>query len=474
MLRWNALFCVGLSNSYSKPIDMKFPAPSRILFSFYAAALFGSALGKEKPNVVVFYADDWRFDTLGCAGNPIVKTPNLDTLAKKGVRFTQNAVTTSICGVSRATLFTGQWMSRHGNTGFHAFKTPWQQTYPGLLRDNGYWVGHVGKWHNGLFPAERFDFGRSYSGVHWMKNEDGTKTHVTKKNENDALVFLATRPKDKPFCLTLAFFATHAEDHNPKQFLPQPESMELYKDISIPVPPNATEESWNRLPDFFNAENEGRKRWGWRFDGPEKYQEMMKNYYRLATEVDATCGRIIAELKAQGIYEKTLVIFTTDNGYFHGEHGLADKWYPHQESIRVPLIIDDPRMPAAARGTTNDKLTLNVDLAPTILAFTGIKAPDTMQGRDIAPLYLSETKPTWRTEFFYEHATLPGKADIPGSKALVRKDWKYFYWPDANLEQLFHLTADPFEENDLASDPAQKDRLVEMRTRFQELAVKAK
>jgi arylsulfatase len=442
-----------------------------ILLAFTAAL----HAAPEKRNIVILYADDWRFDSLGCAGNPIVKTPNIDALASRGVRFRQNRVTTSICGVSRATLFTGQWMSRHGNNAFQAFKTPWSETYPGLLRENGYWVGHVGKWHNGNFPAEHFDFCRAYSGRHWIKEDNGEMIHVTKKNENDSMEFLEKRPKDKPFCLTLAFFATHAEDGNPKQFLPQPESMALYDNITIPVPPNATEESWKRLPDFFTDKNEGRKRWTWRFDTPEKYQEMMKNYYRLATEVDDVCGKVIAELKRQGVYENTLIIFTTDNGYFHGEHGLADKWYPHEESIRVPLIIDDPRMPANARGTVDDNFTLNVDLAPTILAFAGVGVPETMQGRDISDLYVRMVGAEgWRDEFFYEHATLPGKADIPGSESLVRKDWKYFYWPEAKLEQLFHITEDPREENDLAADPAQKDRLAEMRARFNELKAQAK
>ena len=146
-----------------------------------------------------------------------------------------------------------------------------------------------------------------------------------------------------------------------------------------------------------NEKNEGRVRWHWRFDTPEKYQEMMKNYYRLATEVDATCGRVLEELKKQGVLDNTLVIFTTDNGYFHGEHGLADKWYPYQESIRVPLIVRDPRMPPAKRGGTNDDFALNVDLAPTILAATGIAAPATMQGRDLAPLYLATKSPRGAT-----------------------------------------------------------------------------
>ena len=426
-------------------------------------------------NILVLLADDWRYDTLGVAGHPVVKTPNLDRLAGEGLRFTHGCVSTAICGVSRASLFTGQWMSRHGNPAFLMFKTPWAETYPGLLRTNGYFVGHVGKWHNGKFPAANFDFGRAYSGTHWIKEKDGTKIHVTQKNENDSLEFLRTRPRDKPFCLTLAFFATHAEDNNPLQFLPQPQSMALYQDVTIPVPSNATDESFRRLPPFIaNEKNEGRVRWHWRFDSPEKYQSMMKNYYRLATEVDTTCGRVLAELKQQGLLDNTLVIFTGDNGYYHAEHGLADKWYPHQESIRVPLIVRDPRQSAARRGQTNDDFVLNVDLAPTILAAAKIAAPPTMQGRDLAPLYLAPQKPAWRTEFFYEHATIKNTNFIPSSEALVRKDWKYFYWPDFKVEQLFHVSADPREENDLIADPSQQERLAEMRRRFAELKAAAR
>jgi arylsulfatase A-like enzyme len=434
-----------------------------------------AAESAKSLNILVLYADDWRHDTLGVAGHPIVKTPNLDRLAAEGVRFTRNAVTTSICGVSRATLFTGQWMSRHGNPAFEMFKTPWAETYPGLLRANGYFVGHIGKWHNGKFPTANFDFGRAYSGTHWIKNSDGTQIHVTQKNENDALEFLRTRPAGKPFVLTLAFFATHAEDQNPLQFLPQPGSMELYKDSVIPVPATAGDEFFKRLPPFIaNDQNEGRNRWHWRFDTPEKYQTMMKNYYRLATEVDTTCGRVLAELRQQGVLENTLVIFTTDNGYFHAEHGLADKWYPHEESIRVPLIVRDPRLPAEKRGRTNADFTLNVDLAPTFLAAAGIAAPSRMQGRDLAPLYLAATPPAWRTEFFYEHATIRNIHFIPSSQALVRKNLKYFLWPDFDHEEIFDQQADPGETNNLVASPAYAARLAEMRTRFAELKALAK
>ncbi|MEN1678387.1 MAG: sulfatase [Planctomycetota bacterium] len=426
-------------------------------------------------NVLVLYADDWRHDTLGVAGNPVVQTPNLDRLAGQGVRFTNNYVTTSICGVSRATLFTGQWMSRHGCRGFKQFKTPWSQTYPGMLRDRGHEVAHVGKWHNGKFPAEKFDFGRSYYGTHWMQRGDGSRVHVTQRNEEDALEFLRSRSRDKPFCLTVAFFATHAEDRNPKQFLPQPQSMQLYTDVTIPTPTNATDESFRRLPDFIaNEENEGRNRWHWRFDTPDKYQRMMKNYYRLATEVDATCGRLIAELTKQGVLDDTLVIFTTDNGYYHSEHGLADKWYPHEESIRVPLIIRDPRLPADSRGSLCEAMTLSVDLAPTILGATGVSAPEGMQGRDLGMLYLAEPPGDWRTDFFYEHPIIRDVTFIPSSEALVSSRWKYFYWPDFEREQLFDLENDPQEENDLAADPAHADTLEGMRRRFKQLKADAR
>eukprot|EP00752_Nemacystus_decipiens_P016620 g14860.t1 len=444
------------------------------------ACPLSSAADDAKPmNILLLYADDWRHDTLGVAGNPIVKTPVIDELAGKGIRFTENCVTTSICGISRASLYTGQWMSRHGANKFKMWDTPWDQTYPGLLRASGYYIGHIGKWHNGKFPKDQYDFSTVYHGRHWYKddNEPGGRIHVTKRNERDALKFLNDRPKDKPFLLNVCFFATHAEDPHQDQFLPQPESMELYKDVQIPVPMNATQASWENLPDFFTDKNEGRVRWTWRFDTPEKFQRMMKNYYRMATEVDTTCGVILKKLEEQGVLDNTLVIFTTDNGYYHAEHGLADKWYPHQESIRVPLVIVDPRMDEAIRGTTNDAFTLSVDLAPTILGAAGVQPPERMQGRSITDLYLSDAVSAhaspWRTEFFYEHPPFAG-GRIPPSEALVRKDFKYFYWPEHDVEQLFDLKADPIEEVDLAGNPDYADKLAEMRKRFKQLKEAAK
>lgn len=446
-----------------------------------ALLMLAASLGQaaDKPmNIVFLLADDWRFDTLGVAGNPVVKTPNLDKLAADGLRFNHACVTTSICGVSRSSLLSGQWMSRHGNRAFKAMDTPWAESYPGLLRKNGYFTGHVGKWHSGPFPAKEFDFGRAYSGKHWIKRDDGSRVHVTRKNEEDALDFLTTRPKDRPFVLNLWFFASHAEDGNPEQYLPQPESMKLYQDVAVPIPPLATEQALKNLPPFLQAPaNEGRKRFHWRFDEPEKYQRMMKNYYRLCTEVDAVCGRVVRELKDQGVLDNTLIIFSGDNGYYHGDRGLADKWYPHEESIRVPLIVFDPRMPAAARGTTRDEFVLNVDVAPTVLAAAGVKPPARMQGRDFSPLYLAggaPVSPPWRQEFFYEHGTINSKDFIPSSEAVVRKDLKYTFWPEWDYEELFDLTKDPQEQKNLVSSPEYAERLAGLRKRLESMRAEAR
>ena len=188
------------------------------------------------------------------------------------------------------------------------------------------------------------------------------------------------------------------------------------------------------------------------------------------------------ELDSQGLLQDTMIIFTTDNGYFHGEHGLAGKWYPYQESIRVPLIIYDPRMPLSKRNTLEDSFTLNIDLATTILGAAGITTPHPeMQGRDIADLYLPPNPsitpvgerngptPAWRQEFYYEFRFDKHSERMPICTALVRKDFKYIYWPQFKYHQLFHLTADPLEQNDLANHTGYSSVLREMILRHDEL-----
>jgi hypothetical protein len=253
---------------------------------------------KKPLNILLLYGDDWRHDSLGSASNGLVKTPFLDKLATEGIRFTHNCVTTSVCWVSRATLYSGQYVSRHGSTEPTKpnFYKGWNQTFPFLLREKGYYFGHVGKWHfDTSFVNDRLDWKEFYYGSHWFpdRDEKGGRIHITKKNEKDAIRFLRERPKDQPFCLTVCFFTPHAEDGSPEQYLPQNESMTLYVDDTIPTAPSATEEAWKKMPKFFEDINEGRNRYKWRFDTPEKYQKMMKNYYRLISEIDSASGKLL-------------------------------------------------------------------------------------------------------------------------------------------------------------------------------------
>jgi arylsulfatase len=431
---------------------------TRLLAALLVALLPAAARAADPPHILFLLADDWRWDTLGCAGS-VVRTPHLDALAARGVRFTECRVTTSICCVSRATLLTGQHMARHGVDRFGLPLTPeqWANTYPALLRAAGYHTGFVGKFGVGKLGEKAFDFQRVYEGVHWMPDgkDKAEKVHVTAKNERDALAFLAARPKDRPFALSVSFFAAHAEDKAPEQYLPQPWSARLYEGVTIPVPRTATDTHFKLLPPFLATEvNEGRVRWRKRFDTPERFQQYMTNYYRLASEADAVVGRLVEELRRQGVLDRTLIVFTGDNGYFHGERGLADKWFPYEEALRVPLIVCDPRMRPGIRGTTSDALVLNLDVAPTLLAAAGVRAPAGVQGRDVSKFYTAEKPPPGRDEFYYQHPVILGADRIPRSEAVVGRTIKYTVWPDFDFEELYDLRSDPAEERNLAGDPA--------------------
>lgn len=421
---------------------------------------------RQPLNVVLLIIDDTRWDSLGAAGNRIVRTPRIDQLAKDGVRFEQARVSTSICMVSRATLLTGQYMSRHGITAFGREIAPdaFANTFPAVLRRAGYWTGYIGKYGVGTPRQSDFDFLRAYEGTHWMVSATGERIHVTEKNARDAIDFLQARPKDQSFSLTVGFFAAHAQDRAPEQYLPQDWSARFYEGVTIPPPLRGDPKFMAALPPFLSNEaNEGRVRYHWRFDTPERYQAYMTRYYRLITEVDAAVGRIVDELHAQGVYDNTMIVFIGDNGYFQADRGLADKWYPYEESNRVPLVVRDPRLPARRRGVTRDQFALNLDVAPTIVAAAGLPVPKVMQGQDLSPLYLQTRAPSWRDEFFYEHPTVLGKDRIPSSQGVIRKDWKYIEWPEFDYPQLFDLKDDPGEIRNLAGHPAHATQQMRMR-----------
>jgi arylsulfatase len=456
-----------------------------LLLLLAATALSAGDRPAQKPatpmNVVVLVIDDTRWDSIGAAGNTVVRTPSLDQLAGDGIRFTQARVTTSICTTSRASLLTGQYMSRHGIDRFGKPLTEdaFARTYPGQLRTAGYWTGYVGKYDVGTPRATDFDFLRAYHGRHWIAGANGEQVHVTEQNARDSIEFLRARPKDKPFLLSVGYFAPHAEDSAKEQYLPQPWSAAPYAGVTVPPSALGDAKYLAALPPFLSADaNEGRVRFKWRFDTPERYQEYMIRYYRLITEVDAAVGRLVDELKAQGVYEQTLIVFIGDNGYFHGDRGLADKWYPYEQALRVPLIVRDPRLPSSRRGGTRDQLALNIDVAPTILSAVGLHpdfpADKVMQGRDLSPLYIADVAPAWRDEFFYEHPTITSRDRIPASQGVVRRDWKYVHFPEFDYEQLFNLIEDGEELRNLAGVAAHAAQQATMRQKLKDWQQRAR
>ncbi len=444
----------------------------------FQSAFTRAAEPNNPPNIVFILADDLRADALGCAGNRIVRTPNIDALASRGVYFKNSFVTTSICCVSRASFFSGQYERRHG---IGDFATPfkqeaWAKTYPALLKKAGYRTGFIGKFGVGnakniAAMEKEFDYWKGLPGQAgpFLDPKDPTKPHATARFGEQALEFLRGCELGKPFCLSISFSAPHARDGQPREFPPDPRDEKLYAEATIPVPKTADEKYWKLLPEFAR-DLEGRKRWQRRFATPEMFQKTVKDYYRLITGLDREVGRIVELLKERKLDGNTLVIFTADNGFFLGERGMADKWLMYEESIRVPLIVVDPRLPEKRRGIKVDPMALNIDMAPTLLAYAGLPIPKEMQGKSLIPL-LRGDKVDWRTDWFYEHHF--GPKIIPPSEGIRTKRWKYLRWVDAKpaVEELYDLANDPLEENNLAAKPEHAKTLERLRDRWGKLAV---
>ena len=431
----------------------------------------------EHPNIVFILCDDLRWNALGCMGDKVIQTPNVDHLAAQGVLFRNHFATTSICSVSRASILTGQHERRHG---ISDFKTPltddqWAETYPALLRQAGYRIGFIGKFGVGNDAAVRkrggsFDYWKGLpgqAGEYFIDPNDPEQKHATSRFGDQALEFLSGCKPETPFCLSISFNAPHARDGKPREFQPDVRDESLYSSETIPPSATANEAYFQKLPDFVQK-SEGRRRWERRFATDEMFQQTMRDYYRLVTGIDREVGRIVEALARQGLSEKTLIIFTSDNGWFAGDRGLADKWLMYEESIRLPMVIFDPRRPKELRGKSCDAMTLNIDLAPTMLAEAGVPIPPRMQGKSVLPLLMDERPGGWRTEFFYEHHF--GPKIIPPSEGVRSEKWAYIHWlpPNPESEELYDMEADPNESKNLAVQPDHAAVLSELRTRWEQ------
>lgn len=420
------------------------------------------------PNILFLLTDDQRHDMFGAGGNPIIRTPNIDRLASEGVMFTRNYVTTSICAVSRASFFTGLYARCHG---IHGFATPLSEqqhamSYPVRLREAGYHTGFVGKYGVGRAEhiedaASRYDYFEGWPGQGQYLVPG--RAHMTEHLGNQAIDFLEQAPAGRPWNLSVSFKAPHVQDQVDPFFINDPRLDDMYDGLRLQPFPHMDGSYYDSLPEFLRDDTESRMRWERRFGNPEKWEESVKRYYALIHGVDIQVGRMLEKLAASGQLDNTVVVFTGDNGFFLGERGWAGKWYMHEESIRTPMVVRDPRLPHQA-GTRRSEMTLNIDVCPTILDAAGLDAPDSMNGRSLMPLARGES-PEWRQEWFYEH--LFEHPRVPKSEGVHAGDWKYFVFPEAEPphEEMYHLAVDPQETVNLARSPDAAGRLAQLRMR---------
>jgi len=417
----------------------------------------------KRPNIIFLLTDDQRWDALSCAGNPIIQTPNMDFLAKNGTRFENAFVTTPICAASRASIFTGLYERTHGYTfGQPPLKQEFAaQSYSQLLRQIGYSTGFVGKFGikvSDETKANWFDYFYETRYPYFRETENGQKRHLTDINFDHALDFIKKTNREQPFCLSISTWAPHAHDNEEQQYF-WPESCDdLYEGITIPEPELSDPDFFGSLPGFIKK-SLNRTRWYWRFDTQEKYQKMVKGYYRMITGVDKALGRLMDELKKRNLHQNTIIILMGDNGYFLGERGYAGKWTMHDRSIRVPFIFYDPRNQKNAQKI--NEFVLNIDLAPTLLDLAGINIPSNCQGKSLLPLMRNDFK-GWRKEVLTEH--LWDRDDIPQTEAVRTKRWKYIrYQKHPEYEELYYLKNDPNEAVNLAQKDEFNTQLNKMR-----------
>ena len=452
---------------------------SILIFCLVSLAWFSCKKKKSSkpPNIIVILTDDQRWDAIGYVGNKIIKTPEQDQLALEGTYFNKAFVTTPICGASRATIITGLYERKHNFTLGGTTLNPvyLKKNYPLELRKNGYHTGFFGKFgikNNGdlsnIFSEfevydrnNKFEDHRGY----YYKSIGKDTVHLTQYTGHKALAFIDNAPSDGPFCLSISFSAPHAHDGAwegiKKQYFWQEEVDDYYRDTVIPGPNNASHDRFAALPKEVR-EGFNRVRWFWRYDSKERYQESLKGYYRMIGGVDKELGKIREMLTKKGIADNTIIVWMGDNGYFLGERQMAGKWLMYDNSVRVPLIIYDPRV---KKHHDVEDMVANVDLAATILDFSGVKSDLKTHGISLVPYVNNGSSKYKRKELMIEH--LWDFQPIPPSEGIRTEQWKYFrYRTIKATEELYDLENDPQELNNLASNTKYKIILQNMRDKL--------
>ncbi|VGO18083.1 sulfatase family protein [Pontiella sulfatireligans] len=438
-------------------------------------AIGSGAMAAERPNIVFLFSDDQTIGAMGCYGNKEIITPNLDQLARDGVRFLNHYNTTSICMASRACVMTGLYEYRHGCNFGHGDleRRIFEASYTARLRKAGYFTGFVGKIG---FEIQDEDFdvfdqefdvfagGPSQTSYNTAKNKRYARyaeqyPHASRACGAWGQDFIKTaKASGKPFCMSVSFKAPHMP------FTPDPIDLKLYESVKI-----------FKRPANFGVDNAahlspqsqtGRQAKIYR-DWVNNYDETVRKYYALITGVDAAVGMIREGLEREGVAENTVIIFTSDNGYNSGSHGFGGKVLPYEEGSKSPLIIYDPRQPETQAGLVSEAVTANVDMAATIFALSGVAAPEELDGKDLLPLL---SNPSARVRDALPLFNFWGPASCQ-SMAIVTPEWKYIHWYSEDkgmktTDELFHLAKDRIEMKNVAGNPENADVLAKMQKAY--------
>jgi len=320
---------------------------------------------------------------------------------------------------------------------------------------------------------EVFDrwYGFYGQGVYFPKDHPGK--HLSEVMVDQARDFLDGVPAGQPFCLSISFKAPHS-GQGYLGYDSEPDLRPFYAGVTIPYPATARPELFDALPEFLRRSNARTSYWKLRYSTPEKFQTTMRDYYALITGADRAIGRIRDELARRGLADNTAIVFLSDNGDMTGDHMLGGKELLYDASLRVPMIVFDPRAPKAARGQRRPELATNVDVAPTLLDLAGAPVPATMQGRSLVPLVHGRSV-AWREDFYCENHFCVPEQYYPIIEGVRTARWKYVRYPEMKpvYEQFFDLVRDPSETNDLARDPAARPELERLRARCDRLRTEA-
>ncbi|GAB6165137.1 sulfatase [Thermostilla marina] len=466
-------------------------------WTFAAAALLVCAwsglvvAADSRPNILFIMADDHAAHALSCYGSRINKTPNLDRLAQEGMLFRNCFVTNSICGPSRAVILTGKYSHLNGFERNGRTFDGSQQTVAKLLQKAGYQTAMVGKWHLRSDPTG-FDYwhillgqGPYYNPP--MKTPEGVVQHegyTTDIITDEALKFLKNRDPSRPFFLMYHHKAPH------RNWCPGPKYLDLYKDVTIPEPetlfddysdrgtaakqqemtiaehltphdlklvpqrekftPEQAERFYNAYADenkaFEEAELEGKELVRW------KYQRYIKDYLRCVASVDENVGRVLDYLDETGLAENTIVFYTSDQGFYLGDHGWFDKRFIYEESLRSPLLI---RWPGHTKpGSVCERIVLNLDFPETFLDVAGVPIPDDMQGVSLVPLLEGKNPADWRKAMYYRYYEFPAVHMVNKHYGIRTERYTLAFFHELGEWELYDLAKDPHQLHNVYDDPA--------------------